>query len=170
MKKLLLALVLSLFCGVALAGDSGVYSNPDRDGEGLSLHVSGTTVVGFLFTYGQLEEELALSLPPIVSPQLQLILDPPLNGQRWFLISGDELIDNQYVTGKLYQGGGLNYPVKLHPHGVGAVVPVGNYLLERSGDGWSLTVENIKGGPLGDMDPLFMVIFDFDLKILDASD
>lgn len=168
MKKLLFSLLLVVLAGSAIAQDSGLYYNPARSGEGLSLHRSGDRVVGFIFTYGGVESETPASIPPWVSPQVPL--EEPLNGQRWFLISGDTLIDDTYAEGILYSTGGINYPVKLHPNDIGAAVPVGEYVLSRYEDGWELLVAPLEGGPLLEDDPLFTVHFLFGELLFRSGD
>lgn len=168
MKTFFLVIALLCFSLSAVAADSGLYYNTSRSGEGLSLHRDGDLVAGFFFTYGGDCEEVVVPITPYVSPAV--ILSDPLNGQRWFMISGDLLVDDTYAVGLLYQTGGVNYPLGLSPNGVGAAVVVGEYLLERSGDGWSLTVTPTHDTQLALDDPLFTQAFNFSTTLLSSGD
>lgn len=168
MKKLLFSLLLVVLASSAIAQDSGLYYDSSRSGEGLSLHRSGDRVVGFLFTYGGAEAETPAPVPPWISPQAPL--EEPLNGQRWFLISGDILIDDTYAEGILYSTGGVNYPVKLQPNDIGSTVPVGEYVLSRYEEGWELLVMPLEDGPLLENDPLFTVHFLFGEQLFRSGD
>ena len=170
MKYFLIGLLL-LASGLAYArdtsSDSGLYFNPDRDGEGLALHRSGKTVAAFVFTYGGAEAEVPQPIGPFFSPQIPL--DEPLNGQRWFMISGDPLIGD-VATGILYITGGVNYPDVLQPLSIGTAEAVGNYELSRNGDGWDLIVVRSSGSRLAADDPLYTVDFSFDTLLFESGD
>jgi hypothetical protein len=163
MKALLLTLLM--VAGSVMA-DSGLYYDPGRNGEGLSLHTNGDTVVGFLFTYGGEDSEVSMPIPPYVSPQFPL--EEPLNGQRWFLLSPGTLVGD-CADGELYIGGGVNYPVPLVPNGIGDVRLVALYTLCKLGDGWQLLVERTEDSPLAEDDPLFLVNFDFDVLLFSGD-
>jgi len=162
MQKIGIFLLSLLIAGSALAGDSGLYFNKARNGEGISLYRNGDTVVFFLFTYGGLDQEIGVPIYPWVSPTPG-ITDPQVNGQRWFLSGGVPLVDDSYAEGILYQTAGINYPTRLAPNGVGGTLPVANFLLERSGDGWDLLVVPLKeDNPLEEDDVLFTVPWSFE--------
>lgn len=168
MKKVIFSLLLLALAGAAFAQDSGLYYNPARDGEGLSLQRSGDTVVAFLFTYGGEESETPAPIAPWLSPQVPL--EDPLNGQRWFFTGAGTLVDNSYAEGILYSTGGVNYPVPLQPNPVAKPVAVGEYVLSRYENGWELLVSPLKNGPLLEDDPLFTVHFVFGVRLLKAGD
>jgi hypothetical protein len=157
----LLTLSLSAF-----AVDSGIYFDLKRGGEGISLHRDGDRVVVYLFTYGGEDQEVPVFMPPWVSPQVPL--ENPLNGQRWFLMS--DVIDGDTLAGIVYQSGGINYPVKLHPNDIAAAVAVGNYELTRAGEGWDLVIVPSANSPLAADDPLFTVDFKFSTRLFVAGD
>lgn len=165
MKKLILLLTAVFAIGTAQA-DSGLYYSQRDNGQGLSLARNGDTVVAFFFTYGGEEEEVLVMIPPFVSPSI--ILEEPLNGMRWFFISGDTLVDD-VAEGPLYAGSGINFPQRLPPNGAGDVVAIGDYVLERCGDGWCLTVTHFEDSQLEPEDPVFGKHV-FDTFLFPASD
>jgi hypothetical protein len=167
MKLIITFLLAVVLAGTVHATDSGIYFDLERGGEGISLHRDGDRVVVYLFTYGQAEQEVPVNLPPWVSPQVPL--ENPLNGQRWFLMS-DLLVDDTTMTGIVYQSGGINYPVKLHPNDIAAAVAVGNYELTRAGDGWQLVIVPTADSPLDDDDPLFTVSWVFGTRLFISGD
>jgi hypothetical protein len=128
MKLFLTFMLMLVLAGTVQAQDSGIYFDLDRGGEGISLHRDGDRVVVYLFTYGGVDQEVPVNLPPWTSPQVPL--ENPLNGQRWFLMS-DLLVDNTTMTGIVYQSGGINYPEKLHPNDIAAAVPACSFRVIR---------------------------------------
>jgi len=171
MKYIISVLVFLLaltFPCISIAGDSGLYFDKSRNGEGLDLHRDGERVVAFLYTYGGEDAEIGVPIPPYVSPQFPL--EFPLNGQRWFLMSGDPLIDDLYVEGLFYQTGGINFPVRLHPLAIGTAEVVGTYVLERYKDGWQLIVTRTEDSQLAEYDPLFSVPFLFGSRLFISGD
>lgn len=169
MKFRTLAVLAGLLIGLigtAQAQDSGIFVNLERTGEGISLHRDGDRVVAYLFTYGQEEMEVPFFLPPWNSPQEPL--ESPLNGQRWFLMS--DVIEGDTLAGIIYQSGGINYPVKLHPNDVAYAVAVGHYELTRADGGWDLVIVPTDDSPLSDDDPLFTVDFKFRTAIFISGD
>jgi hypothetical protein len=163
----LFALFLLAFSLTASATDSGIYFDLERGGEGISLHRDGDRVVVYLFTYGGVDQEVPVNMPPWTSPQVPL--ENPLNGQRWFLMS-DRLVDDSTMQGIVYQSGGINYPEKLHPNDIAAAVVVGNYELTRAGEGWELVIVPTADSPLADDDPLFTVPFVFATRLFISGD
>lgn len=159
--KAFLIVVLMAFSLAAWAGDSGLYFNPDRNGEGISLQRNGDTVVTYFYTYG------AETCPdpdlPTVSPVPDEIVCGH-DGQRWFL-AVDDIVGN-VVSGLLYITEGQNYPGSGT---VGDETPVGTYTLVRDGDGWAMAVNRF--GPALDADDyIFATIFEFTTKLLSATD
>jgi hypothetical protein len=160
--KYLITILLLIFSLTAWAGDSGLYHNPDRNGEGILLQRNGDTVVTFLFTYGA--EICGLPIPPIPSPEPPVLPDDcqPI-GQRWFLGVND--IVGNVVSGILFATNGApgSDPV------VGEEIAVGTYTMVRDGAGWLLAVNRF--GPELDIDdPLFAEIFDFSALLFSATD
>lgn len=162
---LLLTLLIS---GAVMAGDSGLYYDPDYDGEGISLQRNDNTIVVFLYTYGGEDAEIPVEVPPFLSPQYPL--EEPLNGQRWFLTSNCELQNEETCTGVMYGTGGINYPVPLEPNGIGAPVVVGEFELLRVGEGWYLVVDRVEESPLAEDDPLFERLYTFTVPLFYSED
>lgn len=170
MRNLFLSLCLSacaLFTSTAaVAQDSGVYFNPEADGEGIVLIRNGDLFVTYLFTYG--EDICGLPVPPVVSPEPEVVEGEGCvgNGQRWFV--GADEATGDFVTGFLYVTDGIDYPAALDGK-VATETKVGVYTLARDGTGWALFVTRF-GPALEVDDPLFSGIYELSSALLRATD
>lgn len=173
MKKLLFilfTLCLTAFCltPVVIAGDSGLYYDQSRNGEGITLLRNGDTVVFYFFTYGA-----KTCGEPVVSPSLPGE-DCIADGQRWFFAADTFNEFQQSVTGSLFITAGVEYPEGLTGENllmstVGEAEIVGRYMLVRGGDGWHLFVTRF-GPALDEEDFLFSRVFNFTTLLLEALD
>ena len=171
MKKWLLTLVLMLVAGPSVAGDSGLYYDEQRNGEGILVLVDGTKYVTYFFTYGGLE-----CYEDDNGPKTQGISgdDCDLNGQRWFYGSDDFDFLLGQVAGTLYMAHGILYPIGEpvdnvpFVHNVGKSVAVGSYILRPNGEGFLMDVAP-SGEVLDKFDPLYENIYIF-RKVLFKAD
>ena len=162
---LCLSIAISTAPAQALAGDSGLWFDPTRDGEGLNLNIHDGRVVAFLYTYGEYDCNPVLDNgSPSVGPVAPVVKgnDCDIFGQRWFFISGDKLTDDE-ASGFLYLTEGVNFPAGIqdpeNPFNqiVGEAFPVGIYILRKSAfGGWDLLVLPF-GDILDEDDDLFLL-------------
>ena len=133
MKKFL---ILLLLCGSAFA--DGVYHDPARPGEGIVVLERDTQVVFYFFSYADPKGSGAPTVsPPPPPPEVQ----QKKNSQAWYFGLSDDF-DGEVGTGKVYVTKAANgYPARLRRDGsTGSVVEVGTFVIERSGDGYSLDI------------------------------
>jgi len=170
MKKYLIAGLLWLMALNAVAGDSGLYTDETRYGEGITLIRSQDIVQFFLFTYEPNAECWNFENIPEVTDWDE----HNCHEQRWFLTGGDELIGDT-VNGFLYQTVGIDYPDGgIDPDDpfvsvVGDDFVVGLYVLKRQGTGWRMVVFPV-GNVLSIDDPLYNTTFSFGRVILNAEE
>jgi len=170
--KLFFALLAICLFTPVFAGDSGLYYDQSRDGEGISLHRDADRVVFYFFTYGAEDVEIADDGDVIFGEG---------NGQRWFFGS-DEFDENSMEsTGFLYITEGLEYPVGVPSDTdegdvdeedivtVGEAEAVGIYSLERLDEGYRMVVEHF-GDILEEDDFLFEHVFNFTSRLFTAND
>ena len=165
---LLLALLIGGGTSNLLAGDSGAYDNPARNGEGIVLVRRDNIMVVYLFTYG--EEVCGLPIPAVPSPEPEGWpegYDCQPIGQRWF-IGADGMDSENVVSGLLYITDGFHYPTGQNGV-VGTETAVGVYTLVRADGGWLLAVDRF-GPELEADDYLFSTIFEFTDPIVKATD
>jgi len=163
---LMVVMAFAFLMSDVFAGDSGLYKNPDRYGEGIALDRSGDTVVTYFFTYGA--DICGQPIPPSPSPAPPVPPDDCVpDGQRWFL-GADPIVNNTVVTGLLYMTAGVYYPDGLSGV-VGDDFAVGVYTLVREGEGWLLAVDRF-GPELEADDYLFSTVFDFTTPLFYATD
>jgi hypothetical protein len=163
-----LALLLALFMSTAMAGDSGLYKDETRSGEGITMTRNGNTIQIFFFTYEPNDgcwNFYDEGLPDVVDWD-----DYDCHEQRWFLTGGNLLIGDT-VTGYMYMTVGIDYPdgyvspTDPFVSVVGEDFVVGLYVLKRQGDGWRMVVLPI-GDDLSSDDPLYNTTYDFSKVIL----
>lgn len=171
MKKLVL---LMLLMPMMVLAQSGLYFNPDRNGEGITLTTDGDLYVTYFFTYGGYQCDTIRE--PTVSPSLPPEEPCDLNGQRWFFGADLYKKDKDLVEGTFYMTTGVDYPEGAlsndNPFGVdvGQAIPVGNYALRARGEGYQLRVFQLdENAVLPDDDYLFEVIFDFNTLLFGAG-
>ena len=110
---------------------TGIFEDRFRLGETLNVMVNGPKVYGQLLTYGGLDPSSTL---------------PGNNKGRWFFFQDNWCAVNQYASGFLFTGNGINYPDGVEnnhdPFGrvVGQQDPIGVYRLWRSNGGYLLQV------------------------------
>ena len=144
--------------------DSGVYFDPARSGEGISLSRDGDTILFFMFTYG---EEICGPIEPEPSPPSKEPDDGcNINGQRWLFGFGD--ISSNVVSGELFLTDGVDYPFADRGF-VGDESPVGDFLLVKDEVGWVLVVSHVPGD-LSPDDPLFTLFYDLSGRLFIARD
>ena len=109
---------------------TGLFEDRFRLGETLNVMVNSPRVYGQLLTYGGLDN----------SP------GPGANAGRWFFFNDNWCQVNNFVSGFLFEGNGVNYPDGIEnnqdPFGrvVGQQDPVGVYRMWRSNGGYLLQV------------------------------
>lgn len=170
--KYLVALILMFVTASAFSEgpDSGLYFNPERDGEGINLIRNGDVIVFYFFTYEPASECWNISIP-----DGGLVTEENCHEQRWFLSSGDIIEDDKVVEGWLYTAVGLGYPKCLvtpdNPFDsiCGEAHIVGRYIMSRFNDGWRMIVIPFTE-ILDKEDALFGRVFEFTEKLLPASD
>ncbi len=163
MKTLLMILLTFLlaFSVPVMAGDSGDYFDPGRNGEGLNFGRNGDVVFWKFYTYGA----EANCGEPVVSPSVQ---ECELNGQRWFF--GVDTFNNltQVLNGNVLITEGLSYPTS-DGGDVGEAIIVGLYTMVRDGKGWAMFVTRF-GTTLDKDDPLFADVIRFHIPLFYATD
>lgn len=148
MKRLINALLilwLGLFSLNAFP-QTGVYYNPDRDGEGIVAFTDDERIVFYVYTYGA---ELCATerVEPLVIQEVCTN-----NGQRWFF--GADPWNGRAATGFLFATEGVEYPKgkpdPSNPYGVivGEPTAVGFYVIDYTELGYRLAVV-----PFGVVDP-----------------
>ncbi len=174
MKNFLLVLltlclaILTVPATLAYAGDSGLYYDESRNGEGITLLRDGDTIVLYFFTYGS-----EVCGEPVVSPSLpgeNCIAD----GQRWFFAVDNYNEIQQSLTGSLFITVGREYPNGIFGDNplvstVGESEIVGRYTLIQGGDGWQMFVTRF-GTALDEDDFLFSRVFSFTSLLFEAVD
>jgi hypothetical protein len=155
------ALILALFMGSAMAGDSGLYKDETRFAEGITMTRNGDRIQIFFFTYSPMEGCGHLYAIPDVADWD----DHSCHAQRWFLTGGDKLIGDT-VTGYMYMTVGTDYP-EGYPSPtdpfvsvVGAEFVMGLYVMRRQGEGWRMVVLPL-GDALDEDDPIYNTTYDF---------
>jgi len=155
----------------AHAGDSGLYYDKDRDGDGIILTRNGNLVQFYLYTYDPYQGCWGINIP-----DGGLVTNGNCHENRWFLSSGDTLDEEkQEVSGFLYTAVGLNYPKGMpDPNDPFRVVVgeghiVGLYILKREEDGWRLAVVRF-GEILDKGDPMFGNVFELTEPLLKGTD
>jgi hypothetical protein len=154
----------------ANAGDSGVYYTPEVDGQGLNFTRFNNLTQFFFYTYEPHSTCWNLNIP-----ELGLVTHDNCHEQRYFMSSGDVMIDEDTIEGWLYITVGLDFPFGVTDptdpfiHTVGAPLAVGQYRMERFGDGWRLSIVRW-GEVLEPDDPIFTGTIDFTTRILAATD
>lgn len=167
--KYILAALLALMTLPAFAMDSGLYFNPERDGEGINLIRNGDKVVFYFYTYQPHERCWNVEVP-----EGSLVTDDNCNEQRWFLSAGDKLQEDT-IEGWLYIGLGTGYPKCLpNPEDpflsvCGDAHIIGRYIMARNQNGWRMIVVRV-GEILDKEDPLFNQVFDFTTPLFMATD
>jgi hypothetical protein len=170
MMTKLLTLLLSLFATCAMAGDTGLYTDETRYGEGITLVRNGDIVQFFLFTYEPNSECWNFENLPEVTDWSE----HTCHEQRWFLTGGDELTGDT-VSGFLFSTVGIDYPEggsdpdDPFASVVGDDFVIGQYILRRQGTGWRMVVFPV-GIALSADDPLYNTTFNFNLVVLKAND
>jgi hypothetical protein len=165
-----LILMLLLISTPLLAGDSGLYYNIERDGEGINLIRNGDQMVFYFYTYEPETVCTAINLP-----EDGLVRGDNCHAQRWFLNSGDFLIEDEEMEGWLYVGIGLLYPKCLVDaqdpflRRCGEAHIVGRYIMSRYNDGWRMVVVRF-GGILRVNDPLYTTVYEFNTPLFEATD
>lgn len=178
MRNLFLTYLLVLVAGVASAGDSGLYYDELRNGEGILMVRNADTFVVYFFTYGAKE---CYEVEYEDSDKDEWECD--YNGQRWFyaVVEPEEedepSIDavGDEISGTMFATSGLNYPEgephDLIPfvHNVGKNIAVGKFAMRRNLDGWLMDVAPT-GDYLDEDDPLFTRIFKFEKRLFTVSE
>ena len=163
-------IVALLFSMPLMAQDSGLYFNPERDGEGISLTRNGDTIQFMFWNYEPNENCYNIEIP-----NGGLVNEENCHEQRYFMSSGDPLTGDNFVDGWLYNTVGLNYPqgitdpVNPFVMHVGEPHIVGLYTLERQNNGWRLVVIQF-GDVLNEDDPLYDSVYEFSTLLFPATD
>ena len=102
----LVTLLALCFTFPVLAGDTGIYFDPNRDGEGIVLNRAGERVQFYFFTYEDADDCWNITIP-----ESGLVTSDNCHETRWFLNSPATLSpDGLEASGYLYGVVGLNYP------------------------------------------------------------
>lgn len=159
-------LMLLLFTSTLLAGDSGLYFDPDRNGEGISIHRTNGVLTMFFYTYGALFCDGVIE--PVVSPSLPGD-DCDFRGQRWFYSSDPINEEDTIVSGTFYITSGFNYPEGLNSE-VSILDEVGTYILVRSGSGFLMAVDREDTTVLVVDDPIYNGFYNFSTLLLESTE
>jgi hypothetical protein len=171
-----LAYILCLFVTTAWAGDSGLYKDETRSGEGITMTRNGDIVQIFFFTYEPGDgcwgfDKESKSYGSFTAPDVADWDEHNCHEQRWFLSGGDVIVGDNTVSGFLYMTVGIDYPdgtpsdIDPFVSIVGLDFVVGLYQLKRQGDGWRFVVFPV-GDDLSPEDPLYNTTYDFSKVIL----
>lgn len=177
MRNWFLAAVLMLVAGTSMAGDSGLYYDELRNGEGILMLVNDETVVVYFFTYGAHE----CYYEDVIENSNGKDCD--YNGQRWFygVIEPEEeeptpessAADD--LEGTLYITHGINYPEgEPHDfipfvHNVGENIAIGTFGMRRNLGGWLMDVAPNEVH-LDVDDPVFERIFKFETQLFEVDE
>lgn len=136
MKNWFIATLASIFLiGTAYAADTGVWYNPERNGDGINLITKDATVVLYYYTY---RDDVKL-IPPSVSPEPPVVDPIAPNTATWYLGLAHDY-DGESASGILYIGEAYSYP-EVFDNAVGEAAEVGTFTLLRDGEGWTLKVK-----------------------------
>jgi len=135
MKNWIFAILASvLFLGTAHAADTGLWYDPERDGEGINVITRNSTLVFFFYTY---RDNVHL-IPPSVSPDPPSLVPEEPNTPIWYMGQAEDY-DGKIANGTLYTGEALDYPNAVETS-LASVEEVGTFTLFRDGDGWILEI------------------------------
>lgn len=171
--KYLLTILLTLFTLPAMAGDSGMYMDLARPGEGMLLQRNESNVVFFLFTFGA-EGCYGYEFPS-VGPFLDPEYDCYRQGGRWFYANDLHFRDDTQLSGFLYMAYGTNWPNGIQDlqnpfiDTVSESFAVAVYTMIRSDQGWRISIQPF-GNLLAPDDPIFSRVWDYTTQLFDASD
>jgi len=136
MKYFVTALLTSLlFFNTARAADTGVWFNPDRNGEGINIITNDDTLVFFFYTY----RDSIHSVPPVVSPAPPDVPQVGPNLPVWYIGQADNF-DGESAEGILYAAEAFDFPFVVEFE-LGTVNEVATFELVRDGEGWLLEVK-----------------------------
>jgi len=137
MKSFCMSAVLAglLAFGTAQADSTGVWHNPDRNGEGISLIDRGETLVVYFYTY----RDVSHPIPPTVSSEPPVVEPAQPNTSAWYLGVAEDF-DGESASGIFYATEAFNYP-DADDGAVASVEEVGRFTLVRDGDGWILEID-----------------------------
>jgi len=155
---------------IETADDSGIFYDPDRDGEGIVLTRNGNDIVFYFYTYHPNEGCWNSKAEGC-------------NDQRWFVSGVAPLIQDSVVTGQFHITKGMDFHPctgpKITPEASTMtimelqscyeIILVGDFLLTRNGDGWNLQVSQ-KGDFLPKNDPIYTTDYTFDTPLLKGTD
>lgn len=173
MKRIFYAfalLAMLVFTSPVIAGDSGIYFNFDRSGEGITLVRHDDTLQFSFFSFKPWQ-----GCPGIDIPYYTLLTEENCHFSRWFISGADPIIGDNAVTGDLFIGLGFDYPDGIPDYGnpfgvlVGDGFKVGTYTLQRFQGGWRLAVTRY-GAILDVDDPLYTTIYEFTTFLYPGDD
>lgn len=155
-----------LFVSTALfTAESGIFYNPDRDGEGITFFADGEQAVLFFYTY--CDDNYVI--PPPVSPAPPPIDELECANQPVWFVGQASNFDGESASGQLFLSEAVEYPFAVEDR-VGLIEVVGNFVLERNGAGWELTVEFVYNPFLPKEASLYAVPFNFSSPLLQIKD
>jgi hypothetical protein len=108
MKAFIISIIISitaLFASTAQAAESGIFYDPTRDGEGVTVFIDESQFVGFFYTYRDEDH----GTPPSVSPAPPFVPTCCFNEPNWFVLQADNF-DGEVGSGVVYMGEAIEYP------------------------------------------------------------
>lgn len=145
---IVLAVLLSL--ATPLFAQSGIFYDPDRDGEGALVMRDKTYVAAYVFTYDDGGDQV------------------------WYFFADEWNDQKNESTGFIYRAQSVNWPMGEpqpdNPFGmeVGEAVVVGIYILEPSKTGYRMVVLPF-GDELDENDPLFERVHDWTFHLFEPQ-
>lgn len=157
-------LILSTFlCSTAFGNSAGVYYNPDRSGEGISVTTSGDTLVLFFYTY----RDEVTSIPPSISPAPPDVAPQFDNSSTWYIAQSTNY-DGNVATGPIYLSEAASYP-DVVSGGLNALEQVGTFTANYDGSGWTLTVDYEVNLVLPWFSSLYYTEYDFSVGLIEVE-
>jgi len=148
-----------------MAAESGIFFDPDRNGEGATIFVDDNQAVLFFYTYC----DESYDIPPAVSPLPPLVELDCANEPLWFLAQSSNF-DGETGDGSIFMGEAINYPNASSESTVAAIDTVGTFTLIRSGDGFEMTVDWVQNPFLPQGVNLYNSTFFFTSPLLKIND
>ena len=153
--------LLLLLSSLTFADEAGVWGDPlTRQGEGISLHTRGETLVFFFYTYIDANADTL----PGPSPAPPDIIGQCVNSSTWLMAVSNNF-DGQSAFGDVYFAKPFDYPnVDINEETLEKLYVVAQFFIERVPGGWQVSF-----GTTGLLPPgmfLFNHLFVFNNQII----
>jgi hypothetical protein len=150
-----------------MSAESGIFFDPARDGEGVTVFVDHNNFTLFFYTY----RDSVYNIPPTVGPKAPtpdvdaICKDEP----TWYIAQASNF-DGTTATGTVYFGQSFGYPEVVVEGTVADVVAVGTFSATRSGSGWDLIVDWESNDRIPWYAMVYRSVYTFTTPLLSISD